>query len=538
MNDQTDAQLLQAYAARHSEPAFAELVRRHLDFVHSAAMRMVCDSHLAEDVSQATFAALARNAFQLKDCHVLPGWLHQTAQNIAAQTVRTDVRRRAREQEAAAMNDLLLSAQDVNWEHIAPHLDAAIGELNGPDRDAVLLRYFKNQDLRTVGATLGISDDAAQKRVGRALEKLRVYFSKRGMALPAAALTAAISANAVQAAPVGLAITISTATALAGTTLATATTATAIKTITMTTIQKVVITATLAVVAGAGIFEARQASQLREQVHTLRQQQETLTEQIRNLEKSYDDATNQLALLHDDNERLNRNTGELLKLRSEVSRLRTTAEELARARYGIDIKTNEGLGGTADAWAKRANSFKQWFEQNPDKSIPELQLLTDADWLFEASLNLKLVTNRSEGNDIHMVADSLRQKAKQKFANLLGHALGNYIASNEGSLPSELSQLLVYFSPPGDTSPFARSIDPSILQRYDLLHTGKIKDVPQGDAIIREKAPVDDDIDGILSVAVGSHSMQSTGKIIDEMRQGQPSGWLDEDIKKIQPFLK
>jgi hypothetical protein len=71
-----------------------------------------------------------------------------------------------------------------------------------------------------------------------------------------------------------------------------------------------------------------------------------------------------------------------------------------------------------------------------------------------------------------------------------------------------------------------------------LLHTGKIKDVPQGDAIIREKAPVDDDIDGVLSVAVGSHSMQSTGKIIDEMRQGQPSGWLDEDIKKIQPFLK
>jgi DNA-directed RNA polymerase specialized sigma24 family protein len=51
VNDQTDAQLLQAYAERHSEPAFAELVRRHLDFVHSAAMRMVCDSHLAEDVS-------------------------------------------------------------------------------------------------------------------------------------------------------------------------------------------------------------------------------------------------------------------------------------------------------------------------------------------------------------------------------------------------------------------------------------------------------------------------------------------------------
>src|SRR5947207_9176897 len=101
---------------------------------------MVCDSHLAEDVTQGVFVALAKNAAQLTDRPVLSGWLHRTAQNIAAQTVRTDVRRRAREQEAAAMNEMLASEPNALWEHIAPQLDAALGDLNEPDRDAVTLR--------------------------------------------------------------------------------------------------------------------------------------------------------------------------------------------------------------------------------------------------------------------------------------------------------------------------------------------------------------------------------------------------------------
>src|SRR4030095_330024 len=124
MIGQTDPQLLRAYAASRSEAAFAELVRRHVDFVYSAALRMVCDPHLAEDVTQGTCVALAKSASQLADRPVLSGWLHRTAQNIAAQTVRTIERRRAREQEAVAMNQLLSAEPDVTWEQIAPQLDA------------------------------------------------------------------------------------------------------------------------------------------------------------------------------------------------------------------------------------------------------------------------------------------------------------------------------------------------------------------------------------------------------------------------------
>ena len=119
MNDQTDAQLLRAYAEHHSEPAFGELVRRHVAFVHSAAVRMVCDSHLAQDVTQGVFVALAKNAAQLADRPALSGWLHRTAQNLAAQTVRTDVRRRIREQETATMNELLAIGPEATWEHLA-----------------------------------------------------------------------------------------------------------------------------------------------------------------------------------------------------------------------------------------------------------------------------------------------------------------------------------------------------------------------------------------------------------------------------------
>ena len=103
---------------------------------------MLRDAHLAEDVTQGVFAALAQNAAQLAGHPVLSGWLHRTAQNLAAKIIRTDVRRRAREQEAVAMTEMLSAESDTHWEQIAPHLDAALGELSELERDALLLRYF------------------------------------------------------------------------------------------------------------------------------------------------------------------------------------------------------------------------------------------------------------------------------------------------------------------------------------------------------------------------------------------------------------
>ncbi|MEI2725815.1 MAG: hypothetical protein V9H26_20560 [Verrucomicrobiota bacterium] len=174
--------------------------------------------------------------------------------------------------------------------------------------------------------------------MNRAVERLREFFAKRGLTVGASGLVVVISANAVQAAPAGLAVTISTAAALTGTTICTTVTATAIKTIAMTTLQKSVITAALAVAVGAGIYEARQASQLRDENQTLQQQQAPLASQVEQLQRSYNDATNRLASLRDDNERLNRNTAELLKLRGEVSRLRRELQESAQTKAAVAVQ--------------------------------------------------------------------------------------------------------------------------------------------------------------------------------------------------------
>ncbi|HUA66730.1 MAG TPA: sigma-70 family RNA polymerase sigma factor [Alphaproteobacteria bacterium] len=257
MNNLTDQELLRDFVARKSETAFAELVRRHIDHVYSAALRMVCDSHLAADVTQDVFIALAKSAGQLADRPVLSGWLHRTAQNIAANIVRGEVRRRAREQKAAAMNELLRNESDAAWETISPHLDAALGELDESDRDTLTLRYFERKSAREMAGIFGTSEDAAQKRVSRAVERLREVFSKRKLAVGASGLGALISANAVQSAPVGLAATLSAA-ALAGTAFETSTLIAATKTIAMTTLQKSIIVAALASVAGTGIYAAHQ----------------------------------------------------------------------------------------------------------------------------------------------------------------------------------------------------------------------------------------------------------------------------------------
>jgi RNA polymerase sigma factor (sigma-70 family) len=254
----TDQQLLRDYAGQRDEAAFAELVRRHVDLVYSAALRMVRDAHLAEDVTQGVFAALAQNASQLADRAVLAGWLHRTAQNIAANLVRSEVRRRAREQEAVAMNELLTAETDAPWESIAPHLDAALGELEETDRDALLLRYFQRLSAQEMAGPLGITAEAAQKRVSRAVVRLRELFATRGVTVGAGGLVVVISANAVQAAPGGLASSIS-ATAVTAAAVKSSTAITTAKIIAMTTLQKTVValglTAILATVAVVSVHE-------------------------------------------------------------------------------------------------------------------------------------------------------------------------------------------------------------------------------------------------------------------------------------------
>jgi RNA polymerase sigma factor (sigma-70 family) len=387
VNSLTDQQLLRDYAACRSEPAFAELVRRHVNFIYSAALRMVHDAHLAEDVTQGAFVALAQNARQLTDRAVLSGWLHRTTQNLAANAVRSDVRRRAREQEAAVMNELPATEPEAVWEHIAPQLDAALGALSEADRDALLLRYFERKSAREMAQTLGTSEDAAQKRVNRAVERLREFFSKRNVTIGVGGLTVLISANAVQAAPVGLAATISAAAVLAGTTVSTSTLIAATKTIAMTTLQKAIIGATLAAAVGTGIFEAHQNSQLREQVQTFQQQQAPLADQLRQLRHERDEVTNRLAELFAENAQLKSHSdeNELLKLRGEVGALRAQLASAAK----MDLTALSSSQATNDA----SNQAMLDYLGNPALPPPNLNAAYSKAGLINALQNAAQAAN-------------------------------------------------------------------------------------------------------------------------------------------------
>ena len=208
MPELDDIALLKQFAENDSEPAFAGIVSRHLNLVYSTAFRATGNAHAAQEISQAVFIILARKAKSLGAKTILSGWLHQTARLTAANYVRGEIRRQKREQETF-MQSTLNETADETWLQIAPVLDDAISKLGAKDRDAIVLRFFENKSLGEVGAALGASEDAAKMRVNRALEKLRKFFTKRGVTFSAAAIAGAVSANSVQAAPVGLAKTIS-----------------------------------------------------------------------------------------------------------------------------------------------------------------------------------------------------------------------------------------------------------------------------------------------------------------------------------------
>ena len=132
-----DEQLLHAYARERSESAFGELVTRHIDFVYSAALRVVNgDSHLAQDVTQTVFIDLARKAGSLPRDVVLAGWLHRHTRYRVATAVRTERRRQTREQTAVEMNALDDNTR-TEWEQVAPYLDESLNQLNPADRDAL-----------------------------------------------------------------------------------------------------------------------------------------------------------------------------------------------------------------------------------------------------------------------------------------------------------------------------------------------------------------------------------------------------------------
>jgi RNA polymerase sigma factor (sigma-70 family) len=461
MQTKSDAQLLREYAEYGMEAAFKEIVTRHTNLVYSAALRQVDSPDIAAEVAQCVFIGLAQGARglspRLAGDASLAGWLCRSARNVSLNLRRDKFRRHARERMAMEeLNPISETAPD--WERLRSVLDAAMSELDESDYYALVMRFFRNQDLRAVGHALGVSDDTAQKRVSRALDKLRGLLTRRGITTTAAALSLVLSANAVQAAPVGLAVTISSAAALVRTAFNTSTAIAVTKNIAMTTLQKALLATALAAAVGTGFYEAHRASNLQPQTQALQLQHDSLARQ---LQEERDQASNELAAAQQQGAQSQGDSSELVKLRAQVAKLRNASRELAQLKAAGASSGNDPMASEMKSWLDRVKKLKERLAQMPDQQIPELRFLTDQNWL-DAVKNIKQLESDA---DFDRALSELRSSAKGEFANMVQRALRNYAQANNAQLPGDMSQLQTYFASP---------VDDSVLQRYELAPSGTV----------------------------------------------------------------
>ncbi|MDB6015547.1 MAG: polymerase, sigma-24 subunit, subfamily [Pedosphaera sp.] len=310
--------LLAEYLKSGSEAAFHELVTRYINLVYGTALRLVGgNAPAAEDVTQTVFVHLARKAHGLSNETALGGWLHRDTCHVAATLMRGERRRQNREREAVEMNPLQDHSAS-NLAQVTPVLDEAINQLGAEDRVAIVLRFYEQRNLRAVGEALGSSENAAQKRVTRALEELRALLQQRGVALSAAALGTALATEAATAAPVGLAVSVAGGALVAA---GTGTTFTLLKIITMTKLKIGIVSAIVAACVATTLVMQHQAqAKLREQDETLRQQ----GEQLAQLKLENEGRANQPSRAGSNN------LDDLMRLRGEVESLRQQTNDMAR----------------------------------------------------------------------------------------------------------------------------------------------------------------------------------------------------------------
>ncbi|PWU08454.1 MAG: hypothetical protein C5B50_29680 [Verrucomicrobia bacterium] len=326
----TGEQLVAEYAETGSETAFREVVERYVNLVYSSALRLMNgDAFLAQDVAQTVFSDLARSSGKLSRKVMLGGWLHRHTCFVASNLMRGERRRQFRERQALEMNSTE-DHSEANLAQVAPILDEAVNQLEPEDRAAILLRFFEQKDFQSVGHALGSSEEAARKRVTRALDKLHLSLTRRGIVLSAGALAAVLSGQAVTAAPAGLALSISTTALAAAAAAGSGTTLTLLKIMSMTKLQIGIAAAVVVAIAIPLVVQSEKNKTLRQENASLRQQ----TEQLAGLEDQNKSLTVENGRLSDllaeagktsSVARSNQQLRELAKLRSEVGKLKTAA---------------------------------------------------------------------------------------------------------------------------------------------------------------------------------------------------------------------
>lgn len=460
-----DHECLQQFARTNSQTAFAAVVERHVDLVYSAALRQVRSPQLAEEVAQSVFLDLSRRAADLTPNQPLAAWLYVVTRRTAVDVIRREARRQARERTAAEI--AAMKTPPHSWSRVEASLDEAMETLNDAERSAILLRFFENRSLREVGEALGISEDTAQKRVSRAVEQLRGFFQRRGVAVTAAALSTELSAHAVQLAPAGLGAAISSATTLAGGATATI----ALKTpsvLAMTTLQKTFALAALVAIAGADLYQGRLLAENSAEAMALAEQNARAVVGNRDLRLA------RVAL-----------AGKLNEVERRIDGRLAAAIPVAPADAALESQMRE--------WLVQVDRMKQFLTQRPEWDIPELKLLSEESW-FNAAAGARFESEEQ----FRRATASLRDRAVSLASSRIMRALNAYLQAHDGLLPGSPGELAPHFDPP---------IAPEILARYVMLQTGKASEVPRRDAmhILEPKAPADVEYDANYHIGTNGY---------------------------------
>lgn len=415
----SDSELLQRYVKEGAEDAFTALVSRHFKVVYQAARRQVGgDAHKAEDVAQVVFSELARQAPALCGRPVLLSWLYTTTHFAAAKLRRGDRRREQRENEDYLMRSATNDSTSVSVDRdLAAVLDTAMQELPEKDREAVLLRFFQGCSFREVGAMLRVSEEAARKRVSRALADLERVLSRRGVVSTAAALAIALETQAAQPVPTAALAAIARAAlrdgaahaAVAGGSAAAAGGALVV----FMKAKSIVATALLLAAAAGLYYQHAQVQDLRAALASAQAESKRVGQ-----------------LLSDERRAI---SGERFSAPAAVPPIATPAGAAA----------DPAIIAALDAWFAKIDRLTAYLKANPQMRIPQMDALTGNDWLDVA----KNYAFEAEA-DYRQALGDLRGKARSKFSDQIGKAVVAAIAASGGQAPDDPLALAPYL-PPG-----------------------------------------------------------------------------------------
>ncbi|MES2705833.1 MAG: sigma-70 family RNA polymerase sigma factor [Verrucomicrobiota bacterium] len=267
-------ELLRTYAATRCGTAFRELVAGWTGMVHATALRVSRGQEtLAEDVAQAVFSRLAAAPEKVRDGRALGAWLHAAATGLTLDALRLEARRRRREEASQnlIMPTLETPAADAGDDRheLMPEIDGALSRLPPQDSQLLLMRFWQRQDWRSIGRNFGLSDDAAQKRMNRALERLRRILAGRGITSSAGALSAVLAGMVPADLPAAAVLKIISATQAC---TATGAASAVLTTVAMTTKTKLTLAASAALLLAATVPMVHQ----RQRIADLRRENESL----------------------------------------------------------------------------------------------------------------------------------------------------------------------------------------------------------------------------------------------------------------------